>query len=907
MSSYKSNINDCTCCKRDIQLAKKSISDAQNLFETKYTSIDWHILTSLPSSIKEEYNNIEKECEKAIFKLNNVEKYLDTLISSTQNAEQQILQKLQGINWQQKINEINNKIESNKGSSTPKVNKNSWIYKTGEKALEEKSKSKGKTKKKKKSIWSKGISGLKSGAKAVGKGAVAAGKWMIYEPADEKWEDIKGTGKKAAKAAKTKAKEFKDIYIPRAAATGCNFCSSFSFGFAKTLGETTVDSLDYVGTALLTPTTLVFDGAKKAKCKVFGGKYKSTTKELWSNTKEFVEIDFSGEAEKKYYEYYSEYDEYLKNKSYNYEGVQNAGRQSGSLAGTILVGLGAGQAVSAAGGISMSSQIAAGATTSGIIGTGTGSENAWKDGASLKQGIVTGAIQGTVDFTSYYLGAKFGTKVIGDGLGKSSKLATFAFRTGADSLDGFVNSLLPTFEQKIYKDESLGEIFKQNGGWSTVLASTFVAGGLSAANTAIDIKKGNLGNDITSAKVEETEPKVSSKVVEEPKLTINKESELNKQITKANYETDRGHFTSINIDTIDDINIKDLNKLKQPEEVLFKTKDGKILTYDQLLTEKAKKTTPEISTRKVEEPKVSARKVETEINNTVKPLDQVRKLNNPLEVSEFFGDSKQFLYKKIEYLAKTNPDNIEYSNLYRKYVETPVCYLNEKELYNSIKNNLTKEEKNIYKKIKKSNQIKLTDEEIDVINAFTKYDGPELEAALRRTETTFKGNVINGKDIENINGRLGLGFETAVMKERPQSNMIEYFKEKLDGIINKSAPLKETIIVKRGADNLYYNNNKIDVGLIKPGAIFNDEGYTSASVINTAISSRSKIEINIKIPKGTKAAYIEKYTGIRNYGQQELLLPRNSKFKITSYPEIIYDKKNTKKIKKIIVNAELII
>ena len=38
--------------------------------------------------------------------------------------------------------------------------------------------------------------------------------------------------------------------------------------------------------------------------------------------------------------------------------------------------------------------------------------------------------------------------------------------------------------------------------------------------------------------------------------------------------------------------------------------------------------------------------------------------------------------------------------------------------------------------------------------------------------------------------------------------------------------------------------------------------------------------IEIDVPKGTKALYLEPYSGVTGYGQQELLLDRDSMFRI---------------------------
>ena len=101
----------------------------------------------------------------------------------------------------------------------------------------------------------------------------------------------------------------------------------------------------------------------------------------------------------------------------------------------------------------------------------------------------------------------------------------------------------------------------------------------------------------------------------------------------------------------------------------------------------------------------------------------------------------------------------------------------------------------------------------------------------------------------------------------------------LDGIINRSV-IKDDLIVYRGIDGLYLDNNKISN--LKVGQRFNDKAHVSTSAVMThMVESNHDIILELLLPKGTHAAYIEQYTGVAGYSQQEVLLGRNNTFEIT--------------------------
>ena len=147
----------------------------------------------------------------------------------------------------------------------------------------------------------------------------------------------------------------------------------------------------------------------------------------------------------------------------------------------------------------------------------------------------------------------------------------------------------------------------------------------------------------------------------------------------------------------------------------------------------------------------------------------------------------------------------------------------------------------------------------------------------------FEGHPFDGTNYSAMSSYIGRGFEDISKFD----NLYKYtdlskFINKMDSIIEKSSPLKDNITVYRGVDGLFLNGEKISTFDI--GQTFDDSAFISTSLIPRNIANRRPILLEIEVPKGTKAAYLEKYTGVKNYGQQELLLGRNNKFEITSLP-----------------------
>ena len=280
----------------------------------------------------------------------------------------------------------------------------------------------------------------------------------------------------------------------RTCATICNFSSSFTWGIAK-FGEGLFDGLNIIGTGIGSLATGAYDAGGYIYSKISGDKFESKTKEMWKNTMAQVSEEFVGFYQKEQEE--SEYGDWLKDESYAYKGVNQAGETIGQITGAIVLSVAtAGLGTTTAAG-SVSSELAGGVFM-GTSSLGKSSEKAWDEGANIIEGLLYGGSNAILDGVSYFVGAKLGKVVLGSGTNIASKLGTVGFRIGTDSLDGFISSLSQIPLQKIYKDEGLSDIFKENGGWQTVLINTAVAGGMSTLSTVFDLK----GDNLTKQKAE---------------------------------------------------------------------------------------------------------------------------------------------------------------------------------------------------------------------------------------------------------------------------------------------------------------------------------------------------------------------------------------------------------------------
>ena len=106
----------------------------------------------------------------------------------------------------------------------------------------------------------------------------------------------------------------------------------------------------------------------------------------------------------------------------------------------------------------------------------------------------------------------------------------------------------------------------------------------------------------------------------------------------------------------------------------------------------------------------------------------------------------------------------------------------------------------------------------------------------------------------------------------------------MDHAIASSSPTKKAMVVYRGVDQLFDGNIMLDPKSLEIGQVISDKAFLSTTLLpTTSITDSRNIMIKIKVPEGSKGLYVESLTGVTGYGQQEFLLPRDSKLRVTNY------------------------
>ena len=465
----------------------------------------------------------------------------------------------------------------------------------------------------------------------------------------------------------------------------------------------------------------------------------------------------------------------------------------------------------------------------GISGFGKGTEQAFGEGASTVEGLAAGVGTGLWDGLQFFVGGKIGsTALFGEG-GK--------FLTGAGSKA--INTKLLNSISRVALDGLDGGA---EGFIQPLISSIYKDGYYDDSGNYIKFqssdnfltKYGEIFNDYGGAKNVLTNAFVGSAL-----SGLGEVFDLN---TK---------YNNLKSGTESDVKLNDISESDIPTVKLF----------DEAITE-------ELATIK---------------NNTSNSLN----FTNQSEIAAYFDDPKQFFVSKLDSIyknAKSPALQEKISNLADYIKSTPVRDIDFSLIYDDYSKYLSKSDRKTLKKLMMNDKINhYTDTEQDLIQAYTHVAGPALTAYLRKTTTMFEGHPFDGTNYSAMSSYIGRGFEDISKFD----NLYKYtdlskFINKMDSIIEKSSPLKDNITVYRGVDGLFLNGEKISTFDI--GQTFDDSAFISTSLIPRNIANRRPILLEIEVPKGTKAAYLEKYTGVKNYGQQELLLGRNNKFEITSLP-----------------------
>ena len=470
----------------------------------------------------------------------------------------------------------------------------------------------------------------------------------------------------------------------------------------------------------------------------------------------------------------------------------------------------------------------------GISGFGKGTEQAFGEGASTVEGLAAGVGTGLWDGLQFFVGGKIGSTVL---FGEGGK-----FLTG--TLGKSINTKLLNSISRVALDGLDGGA---DGFIQPLIASIYKDGYYDEAGNYIEFqnsdnfltKYGKIFNDYGGAKGVLTNAFVGSALS--------------------------------GLGEVFDLNTK-YNNLKAGKEsdVKLNNSEGSIPTvklFDDAITEKLRPIKSTASNAKV--------------------------FTNQSEIAVYFDDPKQFFVSKLESIyGKTGDSTLqeEILNLANYINGTSVRELDISNIYSEYSKYLSRSDRKTFKRLLMNDKINTyTDIEQDLIQAFTHSAGPALTAYLRKTTTMFEEYLFDGTSYSDMSEYIGRTFEDISKFDKLyQYTDLSKFINKMDSIIEKSPPLKENLIVYRGVDGLFLNGDKIST--FDVGQTFDDSAFVSTSLIPMNIANRRPILLEIEVPKGTKAAYLEKYTGVKNYGQQELLLGRNNKFEITSLPR--YNEEN---------------
>lgn len=267
---------------------------------------------------------------------------------------------------------------------------------------------------------------------------------------------------------------------------------------------------------------------------------------------------------------------------------------------------------------------------------------------------------------------------------------------------------------------------------------------------------------------------------------------------------------------------------------------------------------------KIDISKMTKEELENAVLNKITKSGNKKVFKNAQEVSEFFSDPKGFLADKID--------------------EKSIMNMNDMELYEYALNNLKKKDFKKFKELFENRRI-YTEEQSALIQVFAKAGGPAIDAKARGANVEFKGYTFYGDSYTEMNRYFQRCVnECGFTKELGNINIDDAIKM-LDIIIESSPPLEEAIVVNRYVDSIFSKGDRI----LNPeiGMIFDDKAFLSTSAVGGVFNDR-KIKLEIEVPKGTKAAYIQSEAAdiLGSYHQQEVLLGRNNMYNIT---DVRYD------------------
>lgn len=402
--------------------------------------------------------------------------------------------------------------------------------------------------------------------------------------------------------------------------------------------------------------------------------------------------------------------------------------------------------------------------------------------------------------------------------------------------------------------------------------------GLPSTQVESDVVETTHSNDNITPSIDET--------VEQSSSINPRYSDIDKQIVAANNKTRKGIFASIDVTDITMMTDEVLAKIDNVDSVRFRLPDGSEVSYNEFLIMR---------------------------NNTIGGTEPLQ-FHNKLEVARNFDDAKQIAYLELRKLFDINdvesiPKDL-WSVFYKLDVNGEILYVDKDgkpttsseghpaissqstinddiifaaaekylspELVSEINGYRTDPNNNI-ERLKKIKTVK------SVIEGYTHKNGPAIAAFLRKNIVKFLSAEYDGNnpgDLENmINKSDAANGRTDISDFRMKDHVAV-----MDHAIASSSPTKKAMDVYRGVDELFDGNTMLDPKSLEIGQVISDKAFLSTTLLpTTSITDSRNIMIKIKVPEGSKGLYVESLTGVAGYGQQEFLLPRDSKLRVTDH------------------------
>lgn len=412
-------------------------------------------------------------------------------------------------------------------------------------------------------------------------------------------------------------------------------------------------------------------------------------------------------------------------------------------------------------------------------------------------------------------------------------------------------------------DKKMNYYYEQAGGINGIVTSMATACILSFASDVVDVSKISKSVDVDDV-IKSTAMKSDSakKASDIDVATLKKEyDELMEWKSSGKFKTDEAYYRAYKDKISGNDYKKNMERISELEKLLkgYLDLEGKQSSSSHITND-----------------------IESQLKKANETFDGAIKFTKETDIALYFEDPKQFLFQKCRELK------IELDKIYEPSTGYRVGDLKEEKIYKLLRNHLNKSEIKLYKGIHESGVY--SDIEKARIYVFTAHAGPYLSAYNRHANIKFQGRILDGTNIDDMFKYVNLSV-AEINRIRgtsfPLFKSMDEFNQVMDNIVSKQT-LKDDIIVYRTVDDLFFDGSKLNLDSLKPGDVFNDSAHTSASVkeVNFQKNSDRKVQLEICAKKGTPAAYIESFTGVGGYGQQEILFGRNSSYRILGYPKI---------------------